>query len=59
MSNKIVSADEEVIEIILDDKKIKEIKEQLDRLEKEKEHIHIKLNKNQQMIIHHEKDELI
>ena len=57
--NKIISSDEETVEIVLDNKKIDELISQLEKLKDEKSHIHFEINKNQHMLIHHEEDEFL
>jgi len=59
MKNKIISSEEEIVEIVLDNKKIDELISLLEKLKEEKNHIHFEINKYQQMLIHHEEDELL
>ena len=56
--NRIIS-DEDIVEIVLDDKKVDELISQLKKLKESREHVHFEINKNQQMLIHHQEDEFL
>jgi len=56
---KIIDKEDNVIEIVLDEKEIDELANKLKELSESKSHIHFSINSDNEMLIHHENDELL
>lgn len=53
---KIIDKEDEIIEMVLNDKEIDELIKKLNELKESKLHIHFDLNKKDSILINHEKD---
>ncbi len=53
---KIIDKEDEIIEMILNDKEIDELIKKLNELKESELHIHFDINNKDSILIHHEKD---
>ncbi len=56
---KLITKVDNVIEIVLDDKEISELEDKLNKLKKNKSHIHFDIDKDNHLLIHHNDDEFL
>jgi len=56
---KIITKEDETIEMVLSDDQINELIDKLKMIKDDKTHLHISVDNKNQILIHHESDELL